>query len=77
LSLSRQLLLYLPLLLLLPKAFGLQGVLFAVPAADLGAVLMTAYFMLRELKRLNHLTHDEKHSDLTKEQVEAVDNKSI
>ncbi|MDR1915524.1 MAG: MATE family efflux transporter [Synergistaceae bacterium] len=59
LSLSRQLLMYLPLLLLLPRAFGLQGVFFAAPAADLGAVLVTAYFMLKELRRLNHLIHDE------------------
>jgi putative MATE family efflux protein len=60
LSLSRQLLLYVPLLMILPSVFGLQGVFFAMPAADLGAVLLTAYFMLVELKRLNRLIHEEK-----------------
>jgi putative MATE family efflux protein len=55
LSLSRQILLYLPLLFLLSSIFGLKGVFFAMPAADLGAVLLSACFMLMELKRLNRL----------------------
>ncbi|MDR2110334.1 MAG: MATE family efflux transporter [Spirochaetaceae bacterium] len=59
LSLSRQILLYLPLLIFLPSVFGLQGVFFAMPAADLGAVLLSAYFMLAELRRLNRLIHEE------------------
>jgi putative MATE family efflux protein len=57
LSLSRQILLYLPLLLLLPPAFGLKGVFFAMPAADLGAVLLSSSFMFVELRRLNRLMH--------------------
>jgi putative MATE family efflux protein len=56
LGLSRQILLYLPLLFFLPKVFGLSGVFFAMPAADLGASLLSACFMLAELKRLNCLT---------------------
>jgi Na+-driven multidrug efflux pump len=60
LSLSRQLLLYLPLLLFLSRAFGLRGIFFAMPAADLGAILITAYFMLKELRRLGRLIRDEK-----------------
>jgi putative MATE family efflux protein len=53
LSLSRQLLFYIPLLLLLPKTFGLNGVFFAMPAADMLAVLLSAFFMAFELKRLS------------------------
>ncbi|GHU25274.1 MATE family efflux transporter [Spirochaetia bacterium] len=53
LSLSRQLLFYIPLLLLLPKTFGLNGVFFAMPAADILAVLLSAAFMTFELKRLH------------------------
>jgi putative MATE family efflux protein len=56
LSLSRQFLLYLPLLLFLPAVFGLQGVFFAMPAADLGAVAISAGFMAVEMKRLNRLS---------------------
>jgi hypothetical protein len=44
----------------LPSVFGLRGVFFAMPEADLGSVLLTACFMLTELKRLNRLIHDEK-----------------
>jgi Na+-driven multidrug efflux pump len=52
LSLSRQILFYIPFLLLLPRAFGLDGVFFAMPAADILAVLVSAVFMFFELKQL-------------------------
>jgi putative MATE family efflux protein len=55
LTLSRQLLFYTPLLLLLPKAFGLNGAFFAMPAADLLAVTLVVFFMAFELKRLSKL----------------------
>jgi putative MATE family efflux protein len=55
LSLARQFLLYIPILLLLPRLFGLDGVLFAMPLADAAAVIISAGFMLVELKRLNRL----------------------
>jgi Na+-driven multidrug efflux pump len=53
LSLSRQILFYIPLLVLLPKIFGLDGVFFAMPAADILAALVSAVFMFFELKRLH------------------------
>jgi putative MATE family efflux protein len=52
LSLSRQILFYIPFLGFLPKAFGLDGVFFAMPASDILAVLVSAFFMFSELKRL-------------------------
>jgi putative MATE family efflux protein len=55
LSLSRQLLFYIPLLVLLPDAFGLHGVFFAMPAADILAVLLSVFFMAFEVKRISHL----------------------
>jgi Na+-driven multidrug efflux pump len=55
LGLSRQLLFYIPLLLLLPKRFGLHGGFFAMPAADMLAVTLSAFFMAFELKRLAKL----------------------
>lgn len=59
LSLSRQLLFYIPLLLLLPKAFGLNGVFFAMPAADILAVLVSSGFMAVEIKRLRKIAHND------------------
>lgn len=56
LSLSRQVLILIPLLLILPKYFALQGVLIAPPIADLTSSLITGTFLFFELKRL-----EEKH----------------
>jgi Na+-driven multidrug efflux pump len=57
LGLSRQLLFYIPLLLMLPKRVGLPGGFFAMPAADMLAVMLSAFFMAFELKRLAKLKH--------------------
>ena len=46
LSLSRQVLILIPLVLILPLFFQLNGVFFAPPTADLLSSLLT-YFMLR------------------------------
>lgn len=47
LSLSRQVLLVLPLVLILPLFWGLNGVFFAPPVADAIATIMSAYFLQR------------------------------
>lgn len=52
LTLSRQLLLLIPLLLILPKFYGLDGILYAGPLADLGSALLTGTWLLMELKNL-------------------------
>jgi Na+-driven multidrug efflux pump len=46
LSLSRQLLFLLPLLILLPTHFGLNGVWFSLPSADLTAAITAACVLL-------------------------------
>jgi putative MATE family efflux protein len=53
LSLSRQILLFIPLVLLLPRFFGVYGIFFAIPASDLGASLLAALMIGRELRRLH------------------------
>jgi Na+-driven multidrug efflux pump len=58
LSLSRQSLFYIPLLALLLKTLGLDGVFFAMPVADILAVLASAVFMFFELKRLRGQQRD-------------------
>ncbi len=53
LSLSRQVLLLLPLVLLLPRYFGTSGVWMAFPLADGLSFFLTLYLFLREMRRLN------------------------
>ncbi len=52
LSLSRQVLLFLPLLYFLPPFLGLMGVWLSFPAADVLSALMTLYFFRRQMKQL-------------------------
>jgi putative MATE family efflux protein len=52
LSLSRQILFYIPLLFILPTFFGLHGVYFAMPTADICSVVLSFVIMRGELKRL-------------------------
>jgi putative MATE family efflux protein len=52
LSLSRQILFYIPLLLILPRFFGINGVFAAMPLADFCAVILSAVFIIRQFKRL-------------------------
>lgn len=54
LSLSRQVLILIPALLVLPNYFGLLGVLAAGPLSDFGSSILTGIFLLREIKNLDH-----------------------
>lgn len=55
LTLSRQILILVPLLLILPNLFGLKGILVAAPIADAISFGITACLLVIELKRLNGL----------------------
>ena len=50
LTLTKQGFFLIPLVLLLPKYFGIHGVWIAFPIADLLSTLVTAYFLNREIK---------------------------
>jgi len=52
LSLSRQILFLIPLILVLPKFFGLYGVYFALPLADSASCALSSIFVYREMKKL-------------------------
>lgn len=52
LSLSRQVLLLIPAVLILPCFFGLDGVWVAIPTADLGSSLWTGTWLILELRHL-------------------------
>lgn len=54
LSMLRQLILLIPLLLILPLFFGLNGLLYAGPCADIGSAVIVALFILPEMRKLNH-----------------------
>ncbi|KUO76505.1 MAG: MATE family efflux transporter [Clostridia bacterium BRH_c25] len=53
LSLSRQVLVLIPALLIMPRFFGLDGLLMAGPTADLTSSIITGIFLFRELRHLD------------------------
>ncbi|MBU3093028.1 MATE family efflux transporter [Clostridium sp. CF011] len=58
LGLSRQVILLIPLLFILPRFFGLDGVWLSGPSSDALASIITAVFIFVEIRHLNKL-HDE------------------
>jgi len=55
LSLTRQVLFLLPLILLLSLLWGVNGIWIAFPVADLLAIITTAIFLYKELKKIKKL----------------------
>jgi Na+-driven multidrug efflux pump len=55
LSLSRQIILLIPLVLILPLFFGLTGIFAAFPAADILATTIAFLMVLREFARLDRM----------------------
>lgn len=53
LSLLRQVVLFIPLLIILPKYFGIIGVWLAQPIADLIASIISSIFLIKEFKDIN------------------------
>lgn len=60
LSTSRQLLFLIPLLFILPYFMGLEGILYATPVADAGAIILTTICMFFEIKSLLKAEKEEK-----------------
>ncbi len=56
LNVVRQLILMIPLIYILPKYFGVDGVWMAVPVTDLTLSLITLFFVVREFKRLKEIS---------------------
>ena len=54
-SLSRQIVFILPLLLILPVFFGLDGALYAGPASDFAAACVSAFLIVNEMKKITAL----------------------
>lgn len=55
LSLTRQILFLLPLVLVLPLFFGIDGVMYAGPVADSAAFLLAAILIKKEMKAMNNI----------------------
>lgn len=60
LSLSRQVILFIPIALLLPYSYGLMGVLYAAPCADAIAFLLAVGLLIHEYKILKQKEKNEK-----------------
>ncbi|NLB18561.1 MAG: MATE family efflux transporter [Syntrophomonadaceae bacterium] len=65
LSLSRQVLLFIPALLILPRFYGLDGVLFAGPVADVVSTILTGIWLFVAIKKLDR-RHEESMISATK-----------
>ncbi|MPM64455.1 hypothetical protein SDC9_111341 [bioreactor metagenome] len=55
LSLSRQVLFFIPLLLILPRFWGIEGVWRTAPIADACSVLLTGAIFLSEMRKLSNM----------------------
>ena len=64
LSMTRQVLFLIPLVLILPKFFGLNGILYAAPIADFVAFVVSVICILAEFKKLNELEKSRKANSL-------------
>lgn len=59
LSMMRQLILLIPFILIMPLFFGLDGILYAGPMADILSAVIVLLFTFLELKKLNSLCKEE------------------
>lgn len=55
LSVSRQVLFYLPPLFILPMFFGVKGAIYAGPVADISAFILTVILMMIQWKKMNQI----------------------
>lgn len=55
LSLTRQIIFLLPLLIILPRFFGIDGIIYAAPIADITAYIIAGIMLVKELRRISRL----------------------
>ena len=66
---ARQVLVFLPMMIIFQAIFGLKGIFLAFPAADLGASMMTALWLRHtfhrfDIKISHHLETDKNEKDI-------------
>ncbi|MDR3331660.1 MAG: MATE family efflux transporter [Synergistaceae bacterium] len=54
-SLTRQILFLLPLIMIFPRFWGVDGIVYAGPVADLAAAVLAFFFIIREIRDINGL----------------------
>ena len=54
-SLTRQVIFFIPLILILPVFWGIDGIMFAAPIADGSAAIVAIIFLIRENRIMNRL----------------------
>ena len=54
-SLTRQVIFLLPLIIIFPMIFGIEGVIYAGPIADGAAAILAITFVIKEMKEINYL----------------------
>jgi Na+-driven multidrug efflux pump len=57
LTLSRQIFILIPCILILPRFFGFDGILYSGPISDLTSTIIVGFLILAEIRRLNGLAH--------------------
>lgn len=72
LTLTRQVLILIPAILILPLFFGLDGVFYAGPTADFLAFLITGFFFLKTYNSLDHLKATETLASVSEESLEII-----
>lgn len=58
LGLSRQVLILIPALIILPRFFGLDGLILAGPVSDITSAVLTGIFIINEMRKLDNLHKD-------------------
>lgn len=51
-TISRQIIFFIPLIIFLPRIFGLRGIWFSFPIADMLSVILTLFYIVKEIKLL-------------------------
>jgi putative MATE family efflux protein len=69
LTLTRQIIFLIPAVIFFPQFWGVQGLLYAAPFADLLAAILTGYFFINILKDLTHLSVVHKENEFAAESL--------
>ncbi len=70
-SLTRQVLFLVPLILILPIFYGIDGIMYAGPIADVAAALLGGYLIRKELKNMKQLEAQEEASNLLQTPIQS------
>lgn len=69
LTLTRQIIFLIPAVIFFPELWGVEGLLYAAPFADLLAAILTGYFFINILKDLTHLSVAHKENEIVAESL--------